>query len=320
MRVGVVNPSDRSPGEVITLQTRQGDVVLRLEPRLAVPEEVAVVNLRAELESRRTGSLLDEGLTAATVLFIGGGSLGSSIAVSVAEAGVGELTIVDKDSLDASNIQRHACDLADLGRSKAVALADAVRRRGAAAVSREADILALGEEELDGLVRDADLTIATTDSPAAQFVVNEACVRSGRPAVFAGAYERACGGEVIAVRPGETPCFYCSVGFRAELVDAVAPRERRRAYEAADGNRLEAEPGLGADIGYVASVAAAYALALLDPQGSRGDLCRADRSFALVHGGSRPRGPYAELFRSPFDLLHPRVRRPDPCPVCGWKD
>jgi molybdopterin/thiamine biosynthesis adenylyltransferase len=225
---------------------------------------------------------------------------------------------VDHDRLDGSSLSRHASDLRDLGRKKAVAVAELIERRMARATPLVQDILSLEDKELAGIVKGHHLVVATTDSPAAQFVVNEACVRTGVPGLFVGAYERACGGEVIVVRPGG-PCLFCSVGFRAEVAPEVTVKERRQAYQAADANVLAAEPGLAVDITYLAAIGAAHALGILDPGGSKGHLARPGRPFTLVHGGSTPQAAFTDLFHHPFEAVRARPKRVEPCPVCGWK-
>lgn len=289
------------------------------EPIVASPE-LDLVELRAGLDSRRGGALAG-GLHAKSVTTFGGGSIGAPIALMLAQAGVRQHQIIDNDLVDVSNISRHPCDLLDLGRSKADALADLLRRRAAQATPRIADVCSLSEPDLDQMTSSSDLVIIAMDSPQAQFLVNESCVRTGTAAVVAAAYERACAGEVLLVRPWTGgPCLYCATGFRAGLAPGVTVRERRQAYQAADANRLVAEPGLAADIASIAAVAAAYTLAVLDPTGSRAPLLDAAKAFVLVHGGSVPRDAYADLFQAPFDLIYARVTRDDPCPVCGYQN
>ena len=141
-------------------------------------------------------------------------------------------------------------------------------------------------------------------------------VSTGTPGLFAGAYTSAAGAEIIPVRRGG-PCYFCVAGFRASLAPDLSPTERRQAYQDADANRMVAEPGLGVDINYVASVTAAHALAMLDPKGSRADLI-SDAGFILIHGPSRPKGGLAELFTKPLETVSARVTRDEPCPVCGF--
>ena len=300
------------------LQTHCGATALQLRHDLPTPGTVEVVDALAELESRRADLVPTGGLRGKSVVLAAAGSIGSCIAVTLAQAGVGQFLVIDPDELDASNVSRHACDLSDVGRSKARAVSDLLSRRLVSAECLDQDLLDLPEDVLDRLVASADVVVATTDSQAAQFAMNESCVRSNTRGVFVAAYERACGGEVIVVQPGAGPCLFCTVGFRAQLGDGIGVKERKQAYQDASANDLQAEPGLGADIAYLSSVAAAYVLALLDPGGSRDSLKMPARSLTLLHGGSQPRGSFSELFEVPFDLIQARVQRSDPCPVCGW--
>jgi hypothetical protein len=93
--------------------------------------------------------------------------------------------------------------------------------------------------------------------------------------------------------------------------------ERRQAYQSADQNRLEAEPGLAVDITHLAAITAAHVLALLDPAGNRAALLK-HGGFTLLHGPSGPRSNYADLFQAPLEVVHARVVRDSPCPVCGF--
>jgi hypothetical protein len=293
---------------------------LSLDADLPTPDEYELLEGWEALDTRRGDLVPSAGLGSRTVFLAGAGSLGSAIGVLLAQAGVGNLIVGDIDVVSTGNLSRHACSWTDLGRVKAVAVAELLRHRGSHARPVHIDLAAAAGQELEALVRAADLTVATTDSHAAQFTINEAVVNTGRPAVFAAAYERACAGEILARVPGACPCLFCAVGFRAGVTEALRPQERRRAYQSADTNRLEAEPGLALDIGFIASVATAHCLALLDPDGSRGDLVGPEGAFTLVHGPSRPRGPYADLFRSPLDLIRVRVGTDAPCPVCGYSN
>lgn len=315
--LGSITPVPAGAGrpDVLRLEGRHFQLTLSGERAL---ESVDVQDVDADLDVRRAGLLADGGLARRSVLLPGGGSLGSKVGLALAETGVGRILIADRDRIDAANLSRHACDLHDIGRYKAVALADQFRRRGVTAESLVVDILEMRREELEAVVDRVDLVVATMDSPAAQFTINEVCVDRRKPAVFAGAYERACGGEVVVVQPGLGPCLYCAVGFRAGLEPTIGLQERRPAYQDTQANQLTAEPGLSVDIGYLASVAAAHALALLDPTTSREPLRRPDRGFVLLHSGSEPRGDFRGLFREPFEHVYARVRRDIPCPICGW--
>ena len=312
-RLGTIGPSRLFPGtRVIHLRAGTEEAAVELSPTYGAPVHVKVVDIDAEMASRTVGLVPESGLRDSRVLVCGAGSVGSNFALLLAQAGVGHFGFYDNGTFEASNLARHVGDLNDLGRFKAVILAEAVRRRGAEASAHTVDLCDVNVEEILG---GADLVVATTDSPAAQFSINDACVSTGTPGLFVGAYEMACGGEVIVVQPGG-PCLYCAVGFRAKTMPEANLVERRQAYRDTDDNRLQAEPGLGADITYLASCAAAFALGILDPRGRRAGL--AERRFTLMHTGSTPEGSYADLFRQPFQHIHARLVRETPCEVCGF--
>lgn len=316
-RVGWVNPSGSAKGFRCTIALGDTEVVLELEKDLPCPEEVRLLSPWESLDDRRRGLLPQGGLSDCEVHLVGAGSLGSGVGLLLAQAGVGRIRVYDRDWLDTPNLARHVCAMGDMGREKSLALAEQLSLRGCNAIGITVDLGQLDEHGLDLLLKPADVVVATTDSPAVQFIVNEAVVRCGKLGVFAGAYELACGGEVAVVRPGGGGCLFCLAGFRAAVAPDLALRERRQAYQDADQNRLEAEPGLAVDISYLAAVVAAHVLALLDPDGHRGVLLERG-GFTLIHGPSAPRGSYADLFRRPLEVVHARIIRDERCPVCGF--
>jgi len=128
-------------------------------------------------------------LAQAHVIVVGAGGLGCPVLASLAGAGVGLLTIVDPDRVEASNLHRQPLfALADVGQPKA----EAAARRLAAynpglryeALVRRFDA-GLGAELLAG----ADAIVDCTDNFAAKFLVNDAAQRAGVPAVIASVYQ-----------------------------------------------------------------------------------------------------------------------------------
>lgn len=317
--VGVVRRSAAADGDI---RFPVGGTWVSFTPAIPIVGDchVQLFEWRDGLDARRGGVDPVGVFAGKSVVVVGAGGLGAAVALLLAQAGVPRFDIIDPDTLDANNGSRHPCDIQDLGRRKVDAVADLLRRRGAECVPMAVDVCTFTDFELENLIRGTSLVIIATDSPQAQFHVNEVCVGADTPAVVPAAYERACAGEVLLVRPGTGPCLYCATGFRAGVAPAVTVRERRQAYQAADANRLVAEPGLAADIASIAAVATAYALAVLDPMGSRAPLLDPAKAFVLVHGGSVPRDAYADLFQAPFDLIYARVTRDDPCPVCGYQN
>lgn len=315
--MATVNPSAPTPGRCLELTIEKTPVTLELADGIPLPAAVEFLEGYEAVDVRRAGLVPVGGLASERVLLAGAGSMGSKIAAGLSEAGVERIEALDCERLDTANLARHTGNILDLGRKKPDVVAEQASLRLSVGRPLPLDITELASDQLDGLVRGASLVVGTMDSPAAMFLLNEALIRTGTPGLFAQAYERACGGEILVVPGGRGPCLFCATGFRVGLEAGLLPQERRQAYQAADTNRLVAEPGLGTDITFLASVATAYALAVLDPTGSRADLLLDGGAFVLVHGGSRPRDTYAELFRRPFEILHARVTRSEPCPVCG---
>lgn len=312
-----MNPGTKGKGVVHCLALGEQTALIELEPGLPEPSGILLLEPWASLDDRRRGLLPEEGLSGKEVHLVGVGSLGSAVGLLLAQVGVGRLRIYDRDRLDVPNLARHTCGLPDLGREKAAAVSEQLSMRGCDALGVTVDLTTIDDGQLDLLLKPADVVVATTDSPAVQFMVNEVMVRLRKDAVFAGAYQLATGGEVLTLRKGEGPCLFCATGFRTAVAPDFALKERRQAYQSADKDRLEAEPGLAVDIAYLAAITAAHVLALLDLAGSRAALLERSR-FTLLHGPSAPRGAQRDLFRAPLESIAAHVTRDERCPVCGF--
>ncbi len=128
-------------------------------------------------------------LAAARVLVIGAGGLGCAVLSSLAGAGIGELTIVDHDSVDASNLHRQPLyAMADVGRPKAEAAAARLAAYNPE-VSLRTVAARLDATRAAELVAAADVVVDCTDNFAAKFLVNDAAMRAGVPAVLASIYQ-----------------------------------------------------------------------------------------------------------------------------------
>jgi adenylyltransferase/sulfurtransferase len=138
-------------------------------------------------------------LEASSVVVIGAGGLGCAVLTGLAGAGVGRISVVDPDVVQASNLHRQPLyDIADIGRPKA----EAAARKLAAYnpdVRIEARVLKFDADNADGLVADADVIVDCTDNFAAKFVINDAAVRGRKPAVIASVYQYE--GQLQVLRP-----------------------------------------------------------------------------------------------------------------------
>ncbi len=128
-------------------------------------------------------------LAQSRVLVVGAGGLGSPVLQYLAGAGVGTLGIVDADTLDASNLHRQPLFLyADIGLPK-VDLARAALLAINPDIAIETHALRLNADNALRLIRSYDLVVDCTDNFRAKFLINDAAVLAGRPAVFASVYQ-----------------------------------------------------------------------------------------------------------------------------------
>jgi molybdopterin-synthase adenylyltransferase len=151
-------------------------------------------------------------LGSARVLVVGCGALGSCLAEMLTRAGVGSLTVVDRDYVEPSNLQRQSLfEQADAERGLPKAAAAETRlRRINSDVAVRGVVADLTGENAEVLVAGADLVLDGTDNFETRFLLNDVCVRLGVPWVYGacvGAH-----GLAMLVRPGKTPCLRCVLG------------------------------------------------------------------------------------------------------------
>ena len=148
-------------------------------------------------------------LLAARALVIGAGGLGSPVALYLAAAGVGRITLVDHDTVSLTNLQRQiAHDMASLHRPKVLSAAERM-----VALNPGVAVRALPEKAdaalLDTEVPEADVVIDCTDNFATRHLVNAACVRHGKPLVSGAAISFDGQVSVYDSRDHKHPCYAC---------------------------------------------------------------------------------------------------------------
>jgi molybdopterin/thiamine biosynthesis adenylyltransferase len=151
-------------------------------------------------------------IRAARVVLVGCGALGSALADMMVRAGVGGLTLVDRDFVEESNLQRQVLfdeDDARRGLPKAVA-AEAKLGRINSDVAVRGLVSDLDAGNAPDILKGADVVLDGTDNFETRFLVNDVCVREGIPWVYGacvGSY-----GLALVVRPRLTPCLRCVLG------------------------------------------------------------------------------------------------------------
>ncbi|MEO8836655.1 MAG: HesA/MoeB/ThiF family protein [Caldimonas sp.] len=148
-------------------------------------------------------------LLASHALVIGAGGLGSPVALYLATAGVGQITIVDGDRVDLTNLQRQIVhDLSRIGEAKATSAA-----RTLAAINPAVRVEALHERadaaRLLALAATADIVVDCSDNFVTRHAVNAACVATATPLIAGAAV--GFDGQVTVYDPrlAGSPCYAC---------------------------------------------------------------------------------------------------------------
>lgn len=124
-------------------------------------------------------------LTEAHIAVVGAGGLGCPALQYIAGAGVGQITIIDPDCIEESNLHRQPLyRMNDLGRPKAEAARDALLSLNPD-VQVHAQIAALGPATAQELVESADIVIDASDSFAVSYILSDACLAAKTPFISA---------------------------------------------------------------------------------------------------------------------------------------
>jgi molybdopterin/thiamine biosynthesis adenylyltransferase len=158
-----------------------------------------------------------QAIAASRALVIGAGGLGSPVALFLASAGVGAITLCDADTVDLTNLQRQiAHDASTIGLPKV----DSAKKRMLAINPRidvRATRLRVGDAELTALVGEATIVVDCSDNFATRHAINRACVASRRPLVSGAALRFDGQLAVFDVRNAESPCYHCVFGEGEEI-------------------------------------------------------------------------------------------------------
>ena len=156
------------------------------------------------------------------VLIIGMGGLGSPVAIYLAAAGVGKLTLVDFDKVDLTNLQRQIVhSTADIGRPKV----ESARERLLALnpeITVEVIDHKLEGDELLAAVAAADVVVDASDNFATRFQSNDACVQARKPLVSGAAIRMEGQVAVFHNERDDSPCYRCLYRDEGELAQTCS--------------------------------------------------------------------------------------------------
>jgi sulfur-carrier protein adenylyltransferase/sulfurtransferase len=172
--------------------TLTNDEILRYSRHLIMPE---------------VGMAGQQKLKAARVLCIGAGGLGSPLTLYLAAAGVGTLGIVDFDVVDFTNLQRQIIhSTADVGRKKLDSAAEKLKAINPFINLKTFETRLSSENALE-LFREFDIVADGTDNFPTRYLVNDACVLTGKPNVYGSIFRFEGQASVFATEEG--PCYRC---------------------------------------------------------------------------------------------------------------
>lgn len=220
----------------------------------------------------------------ANVLLLGLGGLGSPVAMYLAAAGIGRLTLVDFDQVDLSNLQRQIIHQTDsIGQPKVLSARDTLAGLNpdcqVTPINRQPD-----DQELASLVQTHDLVVDATDNFTTRFQINRLCVTSGTPLV-SGAAIRWEGQVSVFDNQPDSACYNC--------------------LYAADGNEdltCTANGVLAPVVGVIGSLQAIEAIKL------------------LTGVGQTLQGRLLVLDALSMQWRSLNIRRDPNCPTCGGND
>ncbi|MCB4359433.1 HesA/MoeB/ThiF family protein [Quatrionicoccus australiensis] len=150
-----------------------------------------------------------ERILATHALIIGAGGLGSPVALYLASAGIGKITLVDDDTVDFTNLQRQILHVQSrVGMAKAES-----GKQALAAINPTVDVVPvqkrLAGAELDALVATADIVLDCTDNFSTRHAINRACVHHRKPLVSGAAIRFDGQISVYDQRHDDAPCYHC---------------------------------------------------------------------------------------------------------------
>ena len=146
-------------------------------------------------------------LKAGSVLCIGAGGLGSPVAMYLTAAGIGRLGIVDFDTVDFSNLQRQILHgTPDVGRPKLASARDRLNALNPN-VHIETYEVALSSQNALKLFEPYDVIVDGTDNFPTRYLVNDACVLTGKPNAYGSIFRFEGQASVFATKEG--PCYRC---------------------------------------------------------------------------------------------------------------
>lgn len=146
-------------------------------------------------------------LKKAKVTIVGVGGLGCPVALYLTAAGVGRITLVDKEKIELSNLNRQILHWSrDVGKFKTISAIEKLSELNPS-VNFESYEEPVEAENIRKMIRSSNVVVDCLDNWKTRFMLNEACVSERIPLVHAGVHSWY--GQITTIIPGESPCLRC---------------------------------------------------------------------------------------------------------------
>jgi len=171
------------------------------------------------------GRQAQDKLNAAHILMIGAGGLGSSAALYLTAAGIGELTIIDDDRVELSNLQRQIIhSTKSIGQHKVKSAYEQLNALNPD-IKINTLVARLDDTNVDELIKNCDLVIDGSDNLTTRYLVNDNCLKYKKPLVYAAVYQYEAQISLFTFKDSHCPCLRClfpeTTGFEPDNCSTV---------------------------------------------------------------------------------------------------
>ena len=199
------------------------------------------------------------GLVKEFVLVFGCGALGSSIALTLAKSGVGQLGLVDSDTLRPGHLIRHAASGFFVGAPKVQALEATIKSSAPGTVVQTLIENKWDFADLCTYVELADLVVDATATESFTALLGEVCQAVGRPLLWTYVQRSGQVGFCRLYRPGADPCPQCCLTGIKGAIDPDVPRDENPEFHES-GCGVPSSVAAAADIEATANAATRLAI------------------------------------------------------------
>lgn len=270
----------------------------------ATPCQLEGYSLKIDIFSRNTGILESDIMLRKGVVIIGCGSVGSLVALELARAGVGRFFLIDMDVFSYHNICRHQCGILDVGKYKTSALRERILQINPSAEIHTAHcrIQDVPLAEIEPFCNPDSIMVGCADNREGDYYAAQMLAKpNGMPFISIGCWERAFAGEIFYCLPEGMPDYE---DFMATMTDTSGRVEANTHIYMGEVGSFE--PGISADINFVATIGVKMILDLLnrDNENYTQRLIDSLTQYTLICNTNNPKigGEMAEIFTFPLQV------------------